>query len=82
MLEPRVASGTSPSSAATVATSSSARPSSSPPLSPCPRWSKQTAESPALRAARAKSWWLSLLEPAPWMITTPAHGSPSGSHSE
>ena len=40
------------------------------------------ARARALRAARAKSWWLSLHEPAPWMITTPAHGSPSGSHSE
>ena len=41
----------SPSSAAIVATSSSARPSSAP-LAPCPRWSKHTAASPAARAAR------------------------------
>ena len=67
---------------ATAATSSSARPSSVPPVSPWPRRSKPTAESPAAAAARAKSWWLSLHEPAPWRITTPAHGSPSGSHSE
>src|SRR5215218_7530400 len=43
MLEPRSASGTSPSSLAIVATSSSTRPSSAPGLAPCPRWSKHTA---------------------------------------
>ena len=29
---------------------------------------------PAARAARAMSWWFSLHECAPWMITIPPHG--------
>ena len=57
---PRSATGPGGRSEAIVATSSSARWSSAPPLSPCPRWSKTTAASPAARAARAKSWWFSL----------------------
>ena len=53
------------SSAAIATTSSSARPSIGPSLSPWPRWSNAIAASPAASAARAKSWWLSLHDPAP-----------------
>ena len=72
MLDPRSATGApSGSSAAIVATSSIARPSSAPSLAPCPRWSKATAARPAPRHARAKSKWFSFCDPAPWRTTTP-----------
>ena len=69
-------------SAAIATTSSIARPSSGPWLSPWPRWSNAIAASPAPKVARAKSWWFSLHEPAPWSVTTPAGAAARGSHSE
>src|SRR4051794_15941146 len=58
------------------ATSSTARPSSGPGLSPCPRASNASAARPPSAHARAKSKWLSLRESAPWRITTPAVAAP------
>ena len=61
MLEPRSATGASTfpsrwrSRSAIRATSRPARASSAPPLSPCPRWSKHRAASPAAISIRAKS---------------------------
>ena len=87
MLEPRSAIGarSSPidvrSRVAIAVTSSSTRSSIGPSLSPWPRWSKEIAASPSGSAARAKSWWLSLQDPAPCRITIPPRAGSSGSHS-
>ena len=64
--------------AAIASTSSNAVAPNAPSERPCPRASKASAASPSARQPRAKSKWLSLADPAPWQITTPADGSPSG----
>ena len=50
----------------------------SPCERPCPRASYERAAMPFAIALRAKSKWLSLAEPEPWQITTPAVGSSGG----
>src|SRR2546425_8747938 len=81
MLEPRAAirrsstSGRSASSATRRCMSTSAPAPSSPSLSPWPRLSNVRATKPWLAAARAKSRWFSLPEPAPCRTITAGAGS-------
>ena len=51
-----------------------ARARASPSVSPWPRLSKVSAAKPLLAAARAKSAWFSLREPAPCRTITAGHG--------
>ena len=79
MLEPRSASGSPRAAAPPRPRRRRARGRrAAPPVSPCPRMSKRTAASPRRAAAAAMSAWFSLRDPAPWRITSPPHGSPSG----
>src|SRR5437763_3987721 len=88
MLDPRSAIGAPASpilerSSAAIAPMSPSTPASiRPSLAPWPRWSNEMAANPAASTILAKSWWLSLQDPAPWRITTPPWISPDGIHSE